>query len=384
MDTQEKWLDIQEILLRTLCTDDSEFKTAVLKHNMGVSEEAKRLHAEAAVLDCSITGLENYNWMTEASGITGLCAIVPDVYNPNAGAAIKNLANLHWAVHRCPASLCLVDSAEEILLAKRSGRIGVIAAAQHADFMLHRDLAGAAEVFSMAGFRVVRIAGDASSFLAGGSLAGADAGLTGQGRVFLKAMEKNGITVDLAGASQRSFFEALALLRKPVVCSSSGIAALSPHPYNLTDRQIRAIADNGGVVCLSADPRLLWNGRDLPTIGRYVDAVAYAVSLVGIDAVGIGTGLCGQPGGRERHGVLCMLEHPVGACNPHAALPYLAMYNAGWGVESASVLGLGSIANLPNLTEHLLQRGFSHAAIHKILGENLLRVFRATWPQPAV
>lgn len=384
MDAQEKWLDIQEILLRTLCTDDSEFKAAVLKHNEDVSEEAKRLHAEAIVLDCSITGLENYNWMAAASGITGFCVAAPDAYNPNAGAAIKNLANLHWAVHRSPASLCLIDSAEEILLAKRAGRIGVIIAAHHADFMLHRDLAGAAEVFSMAGFRVVRIAGETSGFLAGGALAGADAGLTRQGRTFIKAMEKNGITVDLSGASQRSFFEALSLLRKPAVCSSSGIAALSHHPCNLTDRQIRAIADNGGVICLSADPRLNWNGHDLPTIGRYVDAIEYAVNLAGIGAVGIGTGLCGQPGGRERHGVLSMLENPVGACHPCARLPYLAMYNAGWGVESASVLGLGSIANLPNLTEQLLQRGFSHGSIRKILGENLLRVFRATWPEPAV
>ncbi len=55
------------------------------------------------------------------------------------------------------------------------------------------------------------------------------------------------------------------------------------------------------------------------------------------------------------------------------------MFDAGWGVEAAGVKGMGSIACFPYLTHCLTARGFSEDDIKKMLGNNLLRVFRETW-----
>lgn len=380
MTQSEKWKDIQEILLRAECTDDREFKALTLQHNKNVSEEAKAIHKEAIVIDGSVSGLDNYNWMLAESGLTAFNLSVPDMFNPNAGAAARNLSNSYWATKRSPDQLTMVHSVEEILEAKRNGKIGAIPGTRQADFMLHRDLVGAAEVFSMTGFLIVRIVGESRSFIADNILAGTNAGLSNQGRVFLKALADKGVTIDLAYTTPASFYEALSLLSRPVICSGVSVKALYPHPVNLSDDQIRAVADQGGVICVSANPEMNWNGKDLPTIDKYVDAIAYIKETVGIDSVAIGTGLYAQPGGQERHAALSVLEGLSGKQYPaDYGSPYLAMYDAGWGVESTSMMGLNSIANLPNLTQHLLARGFTKEEIKKVLGENLLRVFSATW-----
>lgn len=380
MTNNEKWKDIQEILLRAQCTDDKEFKAVTLKHNEGVSAEAKALHEEAVVIDGSVSGLDNYNWMLAESGLTAFNLSVPDMYNPNAGAAARNLSNAYWATKRSPEQLKMVHSVAEIQDAKKNGMICAIPGTRQADFMLHRDLLGSAEVFSMTGFKVVRMVGETRSFIADNALDGTNAGLTEQGRVFLKALADHGVTIDLAYAAPQSFFEALTLLNRPVVCCGVSVQALYPHPANLSDEQIRAVANLGGVICLSANPELNWNGKDLPTIDKFVDAIAYIKDIAGIDAVGIGTGLYTQPGGQERHAALTILEGLSGKKYPaEYGSPYLAMYDAGWGIESTSMMGLNSVANLPNLTQHMLDRGFTSEEIKKVLGANMLRVFSDTW-----
>jgi len=380
MTQNEKWKEIQEILLRAQCTDDKEFKSATLRHNNGISAEAKALHEEAVIVDGSVSGLDNYNWMLAESGLTAFNLSVPDMYNPNAGAAARNLSNAYWATKRNPEQLKIVHTVNEILEAKKTGKLCAIPSTRQADFMLHRDLLGAAEVFSMAGFKVVRTVGETRSFIADHVMDGTNAGLTEQGKIFLKALAEHGVTIDLAYAAPQSFFEALALLKRPVVCCGISAQALYPHPANLSDDQIRAVANEGGVICVSANPELNWNGKELPTINKFVDAIVYIKDIAGIDAVGIGTGLYTQPGGQERHAALTILEGLSGKRYPaEYGSPYLAMFDAGWGIESTSMMGLNSIANLPNLTQHLLDRGFTSGEIKKILGGNLLRVFTETW-----
>lgn len=381
MGANKKWNDIGDILLRVMCTDDDAFKTAVYRHNAGVSAEATKLHEASVVIDINISGLENDNWMTAGSGLTAMGVVVPDEYNADAGAVMKNLSNIYWATHRSPKRLMMADRVDDILEAKRSGKIAVIVSASNIDFMRHRDLLGAAEVYSMAGFRVVQIASGARNFVADTVLSGTNAGITEQGKTFLKALKANGITIDLGGTSDQSFNEALHILDGPVLCSGS-VSALYPHPWNLSDKKIKALADAGGVICLSADPELNWNGRDLPTVDRFVDAVAHVTDVAGVDSVGLGTGLCGQPGGQDRRGVLSKIDKLLAEDDwTSRKYPYPEMLDAGWGIESASTMGLDSIANLPCLTECLLRRGFSKEEIKKILGENMLRVFRETWLQ---
>ncbi len=139
---------------------------------------------------------------------------VPDFYIPNAGAAIRNLAK-SLGLLRSPDKRDAGRCCGGFITAKKQGKTGIIRSAQHVDFMLHRDLEGAVEVFQRAGFRIIALACDERSFAADGCLAGTDGGLTRQGKALIRAMEANGVTVDLSRVGERSFFDALSICSKP-------------------------------------------------------------------------------------------------------------------------------------------------------------------------
>ena len=204
--------------------------------------------------------------------------------------------------------------------------------------------------------------------------AGADvpAGLSGFGREVVRTMNRLGVVVDLSHAGERSFHDALEVSDAPVLASHSGCAALHAHPRNLTDDQLRALRDNGGVCGIVFHPGFLsaearaeqarvrastcWRGITTtdPTrrflkeqrmmarkmapysIEGVVDHVAHAVEVAGIEHVGIGSDFDG-------------IE-----CGPA-------------GLEDASRYGA--------LAERMLARGFSLEEVERVLGGNVRRVF---------
>jgi membrane dipeptidase len=111
------------------------------------------------------------------------------------------------------------------------------------------------------------------------------AGLTALGRQVIARMEQLGIIVDLAHASQQTVQEVLAMATKPVVVSHTGVAAVCPGPRNLTENQLRAIAANGGLIGIG-----YWDGAVCePTIDNIVKAIRHAVSIMGVQHVGLGS-----------------------------------------------------------------------------------------------
>lgn len=177
-------------------------------------------------------------------------------------------------------------------------------------------------------------------------------GLSSFGRKVIAEMNRQGIMVDLSHAAESSFYQALELSQTPIVCSHSNCRALCDHPRNLTDDQMRALAAKGGVMQLTLyhgflvkDSRQsirqaeqtgsgsVGKGREA-TIADFIEHLEHAISIMGIDHVGIGTDFDGDGG----------------------------------------INGLADAAELINITEHLLRRGYSSNDIAKIWGRNWLRV----------
>src|SRR5207245_11043579 len=135
-------------------------------------------------------------------------------------------------------------------------------------------------------------------------------------------------------------YHTLEVSRRPVIASHSCCAALADHPRNLTDAQLRALAQNGGVIGITFVPSFVDAGWDpstwpaRPPLDRVLDHIDHAVDVAGIDHVGIGSDFDG----------------------------------------GGSVLTDAS--GYPHITAGLVERGYSPAAIRKILGENHLRVLR--------
>lgn len=160
-------------------------------------------------------------------------------------------------------------------------------------------------------------------------------GVSEFGAKVIAEMNRLGIMVDLSHAAESSFYDALDISSTPIVCSHSNAKALCDVPRNITDDQMRALAAKDGVCQIT-----LYNGF-LTTDGKACidDAMRHldhAISIMGIDHVGLGTDFDGDGG----------------------------------------VPGLANASELINFTKAMLRRRYSEDDMAKIWGGNWLRVMR--------
>jgi membrane dipeptidase len=117
-------------------------------------------------------------------------------------------------------------------------------------------------------------------------------GLTDQGRALVKACNELRIVIDLSHLNERGFWDVASLSDAPLVASHSNAHALSPHTRNLTDRQLAAIRDTGGLVGINfAASFLRADGRMLAdtSLNELVQHADHLIEQVGVDGVGLGS-----------------------------------------------------------------------------------------------
>ncbi len=160
-------------------------------------------------------------------------------------------------------------------------------------------------------------------------------GLSEFGRDVVREMNRQNVMVDMSHAAETSFYDAIETSRKPIVCSHSNCRALCDHPRNLTDEQMRCLAEHGGVMQLTLYGGFLRKEGEA-TIEDFMRHLAHAIDIMGIDHVGIGTDFDGDGG----------------------------------------VKGLASAAELLNVTCRMVREGYSEEDIEKIWGGNWTRVMK--------
>lgn len=158
-------------------------------------------------------------------------------------------------------------------------------------------------------------------------------GISPLGIKAIHEMNRLGMMIDLSHASEKSFYDALEVSNAPIVCSHSSSRALCDHPRNLTDDQLRALANQGGVAQVT-----LYSGflrQDSPaTICDAIEHLEHMIRIMGIEHVGIGTDFDGD----------------------------------------GSIIGCASASELINFTRQLLKRKYNEEDISRIWGGNFLRV----------
>ena len=159
-------------------------------------------------------------------------------------------------------------------------------------------------------------------------------GVSPFGEQVIREMNRLGILVDMSHAGEKSFYDALDISSKPIVCSHSSARALCDHPRNLTDDQMRALAAKDGVAQTTIYHGFLRQDSEA-CILDVMDHLEHAIQVMGIDHVGLGTDFDGDGG----------------------------------------VRGLADASELINFTKQLLRRRYSEEDIQKIWGGNFLRVY---------
>lgn len=374
--TEEKIFKELEILSRKFsCEETPEVKEMSLSFNKNVSEEAKKIHEEAMIIDACSFNLKDYGWHLQEGKPTAINCTVPGERD-GAEEAMSSIIKYYSTVNS-EDKLMIVYNTDDILRAKKEDKVGVIIGAQNCEFINHHDLDASVELFAKAGLRVMQIAYSHRSFAADGCYTGTNAGITSDGVALIKAMEKHGVTVDLSHVGERSTLEAMEVSTKPVIFSHSNSKAKFDHQRNITDEQAKECASTGGVVGVSAYSPILWDGVNFPTIDTFIDAIEYYAGLIGIDHVGIGLDTNATAGAYDRDNNLYMSQL-LQEVNGTEGMRYKA-YVAGRGYKSLMTDGIESLANFVNVIDKLLKRGFKESDVKKVIGENWYRVFLQTW-----
>jgi membrane dipeptidase len=368
--------------------------------SQSVSDKAKKLHTSSIVIDTHDDTTQRLLEPSFDIGTRhadgnidiprmregGLNAIFFSIWIPSKTVgpeavkkAIDQIEAVREAVRKHPNDLVLATTADEIRAAKKQNKIAALMGVE-GGHMIDNDLA-VLRSYAALGVRYMTLTHMGNTDWADSSTdTPVHNGLTDFGKQVVLEMNRLGVMVDISHVSDKTFYDAIATSKAPVIASHSSARALTETPRNMTDDMMRALAKNGGVIQINyhvgflsqefrdfekAHPeaekeindevkkrcgdneacslvmgdqvvRDLMQAGKLPKVDwtKIIDHIDHAVKIAGIDHVGLGSDFDG------------------------AVMP----------------IGMQDVTHLPQITGALLQQGYSESEIRKILGENTLRV----------
>ncbi len=178
-----------------------------------------------------------------------------------------------------------------------------------------------------AGYRMIGLHHFFDNKLGGSHHGVSQQGLTDFGRAVILELNKYNIIIDISHSSQKVVDDVLKLSKKPVVISHTGVKGICKSYRNLSDWQIKKIALKGGLIGIG-----YWRGAvcDISPEG-IIKSIRYAINLVGIDHVSLGSDF-----------------------------------------DGSTTVDFDT-SELPVLTQQMLENGFTETEIRKVMGENALR-----------
>jgi membrane dipeptidase len=369
---------------------------------LNISERARKLHFSSIVLDTHVDvtpRLQRSDWSflekhpynptatdrqsnnavdlprMKEGGLTGFFFSIymsgRTVGPPAVDASIKRIAAVHKLAADYPNLVALCTTADDVRKAHKEGKIAALLGME-GGHMINNSL-DVLRMYAKLGVRYLTLTHSVNTDWADSS---GDQpkhnGLTDFGKEVIKTLNEEGVMVDISHVADKTFWDALAISRAPMIASHSSCRALSGHARNMTDEMIKALAAKGGVIQINyldsfIDKALFEYTQKSPSLTRelnekypgpenaakrqeemakhlgprpvvpwerIVDHIDHAVKLVGANHVGLGSDFDG------------------------GSMPD----------------GMKDVTQLPKITDALLKKGYSDADIKKILGENTLRI----------
>lgn len=285
--------------------------------------------------------------------------------------SVQEIANWNRRIRRYDDKLMKVWSVADIRRAKAEGKLGIIMGFQNAA-MMGSD-ASRAETFAGLGVKIIQLTYNLRNQLGDGSMEAENKGLTEFGREVVASLNKARVAVDLSHSGEQTCFDAIAASKAPICISHTGCRALANLPRNKTDKELRLVAEKGGVVGIYFMPFL--KEDSFPTAEDVVLHIEHAINVCGEDHVGFGTDggttavddldayravIDNEIRRRQAAGISAKGEKP-------GVVPFIP-----------DLQGPGQFQKLADM---LYARGHSSARIEKILGLNFLRYYEGIWDE---
>ena len=248
--------------------------------------------------------------------------------------AMEMIEAFYTECEKYPKLVQPVASHNEIIESNEDGKIAAMLSIEGADVLEGR--LSMLRVYHRLGVRMVGLVHSLRNLLADGVADNrTKGGLSCFGIEVVEELNRLGMVVDVSHLGDAGFWDLIETSKDPVVASHSNARAVCPHPRNMTDEMIKALAEHGGVMGMNFAPDFV--DKKKPSVETLIDHIDHIVDLVGPGHVGLGSDFDGIP-------------------------------NTPKGLEDTS--------KMPAITEELVRREYSEEYIRLILGGNHLRLLK--------
>jgi membrane dipeptidase len=273
--------------------------------------------------------------------------------------AIRDLAMWTQVFDLLGDRLVKVLAAEDMRRAKADGRRGIILAFQNATH-IGADL-GKLDEFHQLGMRIIQLTYNSRNLLGDGCTERVKTGLSQFGVAVVERMNELGILVDVSHCSDATALDAIEASARPVAITHAFCSSINIHDRGKADEVLRAIGERDGYFGVCVVPFFITEDPS-PSLAHWLEHVDRAVELAGAEHVGIGTDW-GEVLPPRLRGVLDEEVRRLGFREEH---------RVDW---AATLDGYRSWSDWPNLTQALVENGYSDLEVRGFLGGNFLRVF---------
>ena len=270
--------------------------------------------------------------------------------------ALRQVAAFHRALRTHPDRLVAVRTRGDLDRVERGERTGLLLALEGVEPFGYE--VATADVFWELGLRMAGLTWNRRNPFADG--AAEEGGLSRLGRSLLARLAELGVVLDLAHASPQLYAECLETYAGRLCVTHAGCRAVNDTPRNLSDEQLRELAARDGIFGLMLHPLAIDPQR--PTIGRVIDHLDHAASVLGPDRVCLAGDWI-----QRLHGLLRAPAPPDSLMPPGLE-------------EGTTIEGLAGPEDYPALVEALRTRGWEGERLEGLLAANLIRFLREALP----
>ena len=260
------------------------------------------------------------------------------------------------------ASLVLAQSVSEIRGAKSGGQIALVMAMEGGSPLLGS--LSTLRNLRRLGLRSLGLTHNWRNELGDGCLERSGGGLSHFGKAVVQECNELGIVVDVSHLSAEGVRDVLSISEQPIIASHTNPSAIAPHPHNLDDELLSAIAAHGGLIGVFFLVPYLTQRRN-PTAADILRVIQHLINLVGVDHVAIGPDIM-------ENWDQAQFKHVTEGSVTFESVPIQP-------IDYVYPDGFETVASLPKLRDAMRGLGLSEDEVGSVLGENCLGLWQTVW-----